>query len=550
MTELLAQHDKIEKRENINPEELNAIKAINTFFDKNKGDSDIVENLKKGMWPEAIQKNYDLIQKDIQFSDAYDASEYLQLKKSLVSAVEKDFGNLGQIVWEGNYYKNLHEWFLNAALMKYNTTRLDPSNPEPISISKFMVNFKAEKISTLQYENQIQTITDKSLVDKEKQDQIGEIFSLSDAEKTEITKTLSTISSWEYSADINIFWQADGTRVNSIPRINKLYSDLKNNLLNWCTPQVKENLGKIFPDFNEKNANLFYAMSRGLSKISFLSSELKNTIFNWPIVWPDANGLSKIWSVNFRFNQVAEKWDEHTFWGIEIKPNLESQSTTIINYLKETVLRMQFQPTVSFTIKYPEGKRISPDPIAYDAVHWFWSSADFNISKQSDWNSPSNRGGDYNKLKPGNSRNLITNKSDRLDHMNIVIPYTDVDKYNNYITYNPKTQSTQEWTKYSVNQKLSFADMLKLFQSQQKPWSQQDIYANQVRTTLVNFDNLSDMIQTNPALKKQLAEDLYKTELNPRQNKNYETSWLYKYLNQLGYKIDSQTKMLVSNEQA
>ena len=70
MTELLAQHDKIEKRENINPEELNAIKAINNFFDKNKGDSDIVENLKKGTWPEAIQKNYDLIQKDIQFSDA------------------------------------------------------------------------------------------------------------------------------------------------------------------------------------------------------------------------------------------------------------------------------------------------------------------------------------------------------------------------------------------------------------------------------------------------------------------------------------------------
>jgi|GEM_PF-2467307 len=36
MTELLAQHDKIEKKEQINPGELQAIKEINKFFDKNK----------------------------------------------------------------------------------------------------------------------------------------------------------------------------------------------------------------------------------------------------------------------------------------------------------------------------------------------------------------------------------------------------------------------------------------------------------------------------------------------------------------------------------
>jgi len=543
MTELLAQHDKIEKKEQINPGELQAIKEINKFFDKNKWDAGIAENLKNGTWPEDLQKNYDLIKESIVFSDAYDPLEYWHLKKLIVTGIEEDFGNLGQLVGEWNYYKNLHEWFLYADLMKYNTTRLDANNPEPVSISKFMTNFKAEKISTLQYETVEKVESDRSSVAKEKEDKVGKIFLLNEQEKSEITKTLSTVASWKHSADIDIFWQSDGTRVNNVPIINKRYSDLRNDLFNWCSPQVKENLNNIFPPFDEKNANLFYAMSRGLSKISFLSPELKNAIFNWPLMWPDANGARKLWNVNFKFNQVTDKWDQHTFWGIEIKPNLETQSSQIINYLKETVLRMQFQPTASFTIKYPKEKRISPDPTAYDAVTWWWLSTNFMISKQNNWNIPS-PWSHYNNFRPWKSPNTITDKSDRLHHMNIVIPYTELDKYKNYITYTDSNYTDQS-TKYSVNPKLSFAKVLDLFQSQQKPWSKEALYANQVRTTLENFDVLASTIESNPALKKQLAEDL-KTEINPRQNKNYESSWLYKYLMQLGYKIDSWTKTLVA----
>jgi hypothetical protein len=53
--------------------------------------------------------------------------------------------------------------------------------------------------------------------------------------------------------------------------------------------------------------------------------------------------------------------------------------------------------------------------------------------------------------------------------MNIVIPYEELAKYNEYIKYDPNTQSTEEWTKYSINKDLSFANMLDLFQSQQTP---------------------------------------------------------------------------------
>gem|GEM_PF-2497450 len=52
--------------------------------------------------------------------------------------------------------------------------------------------------------------------------------------------------------------------------------------------------------------------------------------------------------------------------------------------------------------------------------------------------------------------------------MNIVIPYTELDKYKNYITYTDSNYTDQS-TKYSVNPKLSFAKVLDLFQSQQKP---------------------------------------------------------------------------------
>jgi|GEM_PF-2516162 len=79
--------------------------------------------------------------------------------------------------------------------MKYNTTRLDANNPEPVSISKFMTNFKAEKISTLQYETVEKVESDRSSVAKEKEDKVGKIFLLNEQEKSEITKTLSTVAS-------------------------------------------------------------------------------------------------------------------------------------------------------------------------------------------------------------------------------------------------------------------------------------------------------------------------------------------------------------------
>lgn len=570
MTELLAQHDKIENKENLNPEELKAIKTINNFFDKNNGNDIIIKEWLEGwntkLWEEfnEVKEAYELVKNDITFSDAYTPEKYADHKTNITWYLNNNFWHLKQDI-KGLNFTSLHPDVLQAKLYNYNISNF---NTSPIDIPRFMTNFKAEYIQYgVKIEEQIQTPAKIPEYNKDQEHIIGKIFEVPDSEKAYVEKLIWYIQAGE-PFDLDVFWQSDGTAVKNPEFIWKKYNTLRSELLAWCNAEVQKNLETIFPLFDAKNYpdkaswNVAFAKTRGLAKLSYLKAEDKNTIFAGDFL--DAgDGSYKIGKTNFRFNTVSEIGNEHTLWKVSLKPSLEGRSRLITDYM-ESYLQNINAVNTRFHITYPAWTNLgydnAPDydPETSNKVRSGqsktarfsseWISAEFMINKASDWKSPK-----IMSLFKGETHVATPESLQKQSHwaylMNILISSDDIvsGKYDDIFVYKiTKDQTTgKDIARYvQLKDGMSFEKAMGIFAKVNKDNPTALQYVDNVSAALNNFDVLAKELQSNDKLRMGVAKDMFSKweksmpsywklgDIDRSKNNAY-----YKFLEQIGVSV-------------
>ncbi len=492
-------------------EEVDAINTINDFLGKNKWDDEAIKQLQWDILeiPENIKEMKDIYNKvkdRVKFSEAYSNDEYISYKKDIVYYLKNNMGKWYNEASETSLYK-INPVMIQTKLFEYNTSK--NGIEKPINIPKFMTNFYAERIAYTKFTSINGTEWESKQQNKEHK--TGKILEFTDAEKQWINDKVNMVINDNF-LDLRIIGQANGVLPENPDGIKETYNTLRAQVFNECDDKIKTELGKIFPEFNEKNFskdnpdtwNMGYAMSRVLKILSVMDANQKNKLFaseEWSaniFKKDNKNIYASLGEVKFIFRAVEEKWDEYTLWNIEVEPT-KSKIKEIIKKNADTILKQLNSTSITFEIDY-EGKKdkyvwssfltkyVGKTMRAYEFIN---TATDIEQKREKEAFS-------------GDSDPYFKDAYDVKDYhknMNIKIPYSDIGKYPEFIT--------KDGDKIYTNP-MSFKDALRFYKIVNKDNQRAIDYAQRTEDMLENFEYLNTYINNNPDIKEDLAKEVVK----------------------------------------
>lgn len=497
--------ENIDYSKEMNKADVDAIKTINNFLGKKNSDDEVMKQIKstdeaKSEDIRPVKDAYNVVKDKVIFSDAYSDQEYSRYKNILVLYLKKNLGHGINDISETSLYKT-NPMMMHAKLLDYNTT--DSGITTPINIAKFMTNFQAERIAATIF------VSTPGVATQEKQNQnkehkTGEILNLNDEEKQWIQDKINAAIE-NPNIDIRILGQANGVKPQNNNEIKKTYTELREQVLRWCTSNIESNLIKIFPDFNDKNFpdaaawNMGYAMSRTLNILSALDADQKNKIFAWGNTDNVFNINAKqtsasLGKVKFIFKSVETTRDEDTLGNLEIVPTKIEMVKTIKKNI-ETIIKQINQTGIGFEIAYNGTKQYTGGSTVKKYIAPAISAFEF-INKDTDSGKRWASQFAPNASKPDDILNTQYGK-----HMNIVIPYDKISSYSEFISHDKASG------KMSLNS-LSFDDALRFYKQVNENNPDAIHYADLTKDMLDNFKYLNEYINNNPDIREELVKSL------------------------------------------
>jgi len=546
MTELLIRHEKIENNESLNPAELKALQAINSFFDKNSDtDHRLKDDLEKkaSTIPEDISQAYKTLKNDISFADAYPEAKYQSQRAKVIDYLANNFWRLKQEVG-GKYFSTIPADLIDAKVADLNKT----GKYDVIDIGKFRTNFQAEKIQNMRIQTVDTAYPELENYYKDQEHVIGKIFEVPAEEKAHIQDLVKYIQD-DHSFILSIFGQADGTPVQNPQFIGKKYNELRDMLMQGCDKTIQSNINKIFPPFDTSNYpdksswNIAFAQARALSKISYLSAEDKNKLFAGAYV-ASSSGEHKLWNTMWNFKTVQETGHQYTKGSVEIEQSLDKVAKEIVEQRKNYIQNIGLNAiwfTISGTPSY-QWQEIATGLKTDGLV-----TADFYFNKQSARKNPQQGKKFIPDFWLDQTMQAVYDKSsDRTIHVVVPYPAIKAGEYDTFFSYEKKPDG--EIANIQLKP-ISFKDALNLFKKLNPEQSAQK-YADNVEASLNNFDILTAALKDNRDLQIAVAKQIIETRkfLTPDTIKwdLYKTSKEYKILQEMG--VHTQQSSITSKE--
>ncbi|MFA5748269.1 MAG: hypothetical protein WC872_04140 [Candidatus Absconditabacterales bacterium] len=371
---------KVEKNDNnkeLNKQEIDDIKTINDFFDKNKtSDDKIKEGMETGELaniPENITKAYknlkDNSENRINFLESYSKEDYEDIKNKIINVIKtngfnkeyesdnKEFLNT-LLISSNKYTVEGYLAYYNLQIIKNNISKKGNIQDNLVDIDKFMIRFENESIKTNDISDEESLNVEPFKSDKEDQ-KVGEFIELSQDRKNLITNNMNNIINKKEKINfLNLFGWADGTHI-TLEGMKQVQKNYKYNLEKLIKAGIKGlpninllqaiNESNFEKTENQKQLNDAYAYTRAMMQISFLPNNYLNYIKN--------NADNVEFKIDAKDISGREKGDEYTGGKITIEmPGAELSETTLI---KEKLLKMINIIKINFVIENKKTKKYS-----------------------------------------------------------------------------------------------------------------------------------------------------------------------------------------------
>lgn len=304
--------------------------------------------------------------------EIYPEQEYDKHKQNVIANIVTWKLNKDYLTVDPNNTTYKNSLFINEEptrvrwyLAYYNSQQLEaklrklPYDPT-IDIDKFMNNF-AEEQQTKTPDKQRKNPQNIPFETQKQQQRVGE-FPVDWEHVTKIYNWVTDImNSWQQIDKLIVSGNADATRItlDGKSKVITTYGSYRNLLINkWRTKNLPdERLLDNLPDEGlqtqeqQNKLNEWYAWTRALMQLAFLDEDqlsyiqnhMSDFVFNVRAENVDLTGT----------NKETKKWDQYTWWGIEME--LQAGSKILKEPLlakKETLIKMINNRTINFAIRW------------------------------------------------------------------------------------------------------------------------------------------------------------------------------------------------------